>query len=208
MNLDLFNDGISTYTGERDGADYYPTPPELLLPLLDRLPLYGSVRVLEPCAGRALSLARELEAHGHQVITGDVDPLTEVDVHGDLREHDWSQHGANICITNPPYLTPDGMHAADVVRHMLCHVDRAAFLLRLSFLEPCDNRVDLVCEGGGLAKVIIMPRVSFRGGYATDSMTTAWMLWECDHAGPWVGEVVSWPELERARIRIAERRSP
>lgn len=234
--LDLIDDGLPTYTGERDALDRYYTPPELLHPLIHRFHcgLHGwwtreDRTVLEPCAGRELSLARELSAWGvPRVLTADLDPGAPVDLHVDALEHDWSQHAWDIAVTNPPFAV-----APQLIRRLLHTRPRGhrstdnvtvAALLRLTFLEPCRNRIDLVSrehmERAWLSRVIVLPRVSFRGE-GSDSVTCAWFVWkalsaeemhcESPRRDPaWSArqmrthmEVVSPAELERARIAIA-----
>lgn len=209
--LELIEGQGSYQAGARDDLDYYPTPPELLGPLLTRWGVLRSKqRIIEPCAGRALSLARVLQSEDHEVLTADIDPLAPVDMHVDVLEHDWGQYNADVILTNPPYLVGD-MHAADVIRALLPHVKWGVFLLRTTFKEPCANRLDLVTGDGAPVRVITNPRVSFRGK-GTDTTTTSWFIWRgaktryqrMPRRG-WYGETVHPTELERWRIRFAER---
>jgi len=49
--------------------------------------------------------------------------------------------------------------------------------LRLSYLEPCQNRAQWLADHP-LTKLIVLPRISFNGSGKTDSCTTAWMIWD------------------------------
>jgi hypothetical protein len=49
-------------------------------------------------------------------------------------------------------------------------------LLRLSFLEPTDQRGDWLAENPPDMQ-IVLPRWSYKENGKTDSVTTAWMVW-------------------------------
>lgn len=224
--LDLIGDGMATYTGARDTLDRYFTPVELVDALMSRInPLTGHEcrrlgiehSVLEPCAGRALSIARAVESWGryYAVTTGDVDRGADVDVHGDATQVDWRAHrgaGYSSAITNPPF---------SVWRELALHLiegghvsQRVILLLRLSVLEPLKTdteHVRLLTGTGlagrwGLSRVLVTPRVSFRRGgkSKSDSVTTAWFVWESHYQGrrPEI-EFITCSELERWRIARA-----
>lgn len=165
--------------GGRDELDRYFTPEPLVSVLAargvcferDGLEHVGS-RVLEPCAGRALSIAGALERWGHEVTTADVDLGAPVDMHVDATEYDFE--AVRSVVSNPPFSV-----AAEVIRNVLPRTRWVAMLLRLSFLEPVPGRVDLLKRGP--AQVLALPRVSFyRGKSKKDSVTCAWMVWQGD----------------------------
>lgn len=167
--------------GGRDELDRYFTPAPLVSVLAargvcferDGLEHVGS-RVLEPCAGRALSIAEALERWGHEVTTADVDLGAPVDMHVDATAHDFEP--VRVAVSNPPFV-----RAPEIIRHMLPRARWVAMLLRLTFLEPCANRLDLLERGP--AQVLVLPRVSFYAGTGakkTDSVTCAWMVWQGD----------------------------
>lgn len=86
----------------REKLDFYPSPYEVVLPLLPYLP--DSSTFCEPCAGD-LSLVRHLEKHGHTCVSAfDVEPRAE-----GVRRHDASfisyadLNDAQMVITNPPW---------------------------------------------------------------------------------------------------------
>lgn len=167
--------------GGRDELDRYYTPAPLVSVLAARgvcferegLSHVGS-RVLEPCAGRALSIASALERWGHEVTTADVDLAAPVDLHVDATGFDFKP--VRSVVSNPPFNV-----AADVIRNALPRARWVAMLLRLTFLEPVPGRADLLQRGP--AQLLVLPRTSFYRGSGkkkTDSVTCAWMVWQGD----------------------------
>ena len=229
MNLDLFNDGISTYTGETDGLERYYTPTPIVDALLSRI-APGDLRhnrrvILEPCAGRARSIADAAAgwrgAGGkYTVVTGDLDPGADVDHHGDALAIDWRSkiYGRYFwrSITNPPFSL-----AAPLVRHLAEHTEHAiTMLVRLSFLEPVEDRLDVLtgfdakgplgrAKTWRISDVLVTPRQKFRqasGGSSTDSVTTAWVTWMPDREEPARFDIITRAEEERWKIARAEGR--
>lgn len=87
---------------DRKKLDFYPTPPEAVVPLTNWL--WPGTQFCEPCAG-AGDLARHLEARGHICTSAfDVNPQSD-----DVWQHDASficrddLRGAKTIITNPPW---------------------------------------------------------------------------------------------------------
>lgn len=160
----------------RDHLDRYYTPAWPTEALLRRLPLREGDTILEPCAGQG-GIARVLERHGHQVITGDFDPEAPVDHHWDWtqaylhpgRYRERIDQNIGWIITNPPYAVAEA-----IVRASRGICPRVAVLLRLTWLEPVSSRQDLLND---LARVIVTPRVSYTGDGATDSTGSAWFIW-------------------------------
>ena len=191
----------------RDALDRYYTPTAQRAAvdvLMRHLPLGPGLELLEPCAGTG-NIARELRRHGHRVTTADIDPEVSglVDIpECDALRHPWAPGSFDGVITNPPY-----KGAPALVRRLL-PVGRifSAHLLRLSFLEPCADRLDLVgaaprVEDAGLALVIVMTRMSFTNDGKTDSVTTAWFVW----LRGWSGEARLVVEDLRGDERAAQR---
>ena len=184
---------------DRIPLDAYYTPPELTRALLSRLGAIYPMTVAEPCAGQGW-IARELLREGHDVITGDVADHPKLDHPGLDFLHPRAVRAyqeADAVITNPPFSA-----ASEITRQALTITPRVAMLLRLTFLEPCLDRVDLLQS---LARVIVLPRVSFitpgyPGKAGTDSTTCAWFLWGCERAPV---EVVTKAELERLRGQMS-----
>lgn len=169
--------------------DFYPTPEWATRELLDRVTIRGTV--FEPCVGDG-AIARALAGDKTLVYTGDIDPAWSPMVCGDARERTfWREADALIedgidwIVTNPPFNV-----AAQIVPAAYNHaVKGIAMLLRLSYLEPVEDR------GGWLnehppSSLIVLPRISFTNNGKTDSVTCAWMVWR--------------KNAERQQIAVAE----
>lgn len=200
---------------ERDPMDRYYTPPELVHAAITRIwPIWypesnaAKARVLEPCAGQ-LAIPRawdqwEIERPCPWWTTNDLDLASPAHTHDDLLTVDWTARNGgepyDLAITNPPY-----RHTAAVLRHLCAHSEAVALLVRLSMLEPTQDRGELLRSGEGLSghtlkRAIVTPRVSFRatqGGSRTDTMTTAWMIWtrQASRSGPTI-EFITHDELK------------
>lgn len=164
---------------KRQSYDAYYTPQgERAIDLLmQHLPIYDKLRLLEPCAGLG-ALVEPLERRGHTVMTADLDPGARVKLYTDSATHPWPRDTYDGIITNPPFTQAPRMirHLMQVPRHF------SAYLLRLSFLECCANRTDLLAVDSGLWRIVVTPRYSFRG-QGKDSVTTAWFIWRRGHVG-------------------------
>lgn len=184
QQLLLFDQQIATpFTpGQRQALDLYPTHRDLTLALLERVAISG--RVAEPAAGPG-DMARVLLAHPGitAVTTNDIDPQWSTDFTGDAgnpgaavwkRPYDW-------VVTNPPFSV-----APSILRIAYeCAGVGVAFLLRLSFAEPAGNRAgnrgDWLAEHADQLRHVLVfgqPRPSFTPGGGTDSVTTAWFVWQ------------------------------
>lgn len=157
----------------RHTNDFYQTPSWATRCLLDHLKMPTPSSIFEPCVGDG-AIARELQQRGHRVSTNDLDTSRAADVHFDatdvwplmvtIERPDW-------VITNPPFSA-----AYRILRRAIASASSVAMLLRLSFLEPTQEReAFLVEEPPNL--LIVLPRYSFTGDGKTDSVTSAWMIW-------------------------------
>jgi hypothetical protein len=84
-----------------------------------------------------------------------------------MARYDW-------IITNPPY---NQAPAILPLAFQNCRVGMA-MLLRLSYLEPCENRARWLAEHPPAKLIVFNPRPRFRadtGG--SDSVTSAWFIW-------------------------------
>jgi hypothetical protein len=153
----------------RAELDFYPTPAAATRVLIARFSLRGRL-VLEPCAG-ACDMAREFD----RVITADVDQRRAVDYYADARvlRYEMIPGGGEIdwTATNPPFNV-----ATPIVRNFAEQGRPCAFLLRLSWVEPCDDRGEWLAKNPP-AGMLVLPRLSFTGDRRTDSVTAAWMVW-------------------------------
>jgi hypothetical protein len=159
----------------RRDLDFYETPQWATRVLLEELPIRGMgdmVTILEPCHGEG-AITRELLSAGHQVQTNDVNPSTDADTHLDAAYGpNWRKWYPHWVITNPPFIK-----AREIFRHAYDHAkEGVALLLRLSFLEPTDDRGELLWRLPP-DELIVLPRISFTGDGNTDSVTCAWMIW-------------------------------
>lgn len=167
--------------------DFYETNDKLTQHLLERVDIRGVVA--EPCVGDG-AISRVLASSDliTGIITNDIDLKFTADYHGDAADPfhsiwDPREVMADWFITNPPFLI-----ASDILP-MAYDAARlgVAFLLRLSYLEPCQNRAAWLSEHARwLTDVIIFgqPRPSFTGNGRTDNVTTAWMVWRKPHLIP------------------------
>lgn len=155
---------------KRRKNDAYYSAQWMVMRLLDVIHVSG--RILEPCVGDG-AISEPLRASGLSVSTNDIDDCVPTDTHGDyllssLGKFDW-------IITNPPF-----SQAFQMLVKAFGETDRGvAFQLRLSFLEPTKERVEWL-HVNPPSHLIVLPRYSFTGDGKSDSVTTAWMVWEHD----------------------------
>lgn len=189
----------------RRAFDYYPTPPWMTLALWHRMPVWLGVHpyyVLEPCAGRGAiaEVLRRQNYVGH-VETNDLDPSTPSDTHLDAarpeywdairaRTHNRPEWG----VTNVPFEL-----ANTIVPLAVRSLSLFATILRLSWLEPTEGRQTFL-QSHPPSRLIVLPRHDFRGNGSTDSVTSAWFIW--DHADT-DGKIEVVTKSERDRL-IAE----
>lgn len=157
----------------RRDMDAYYTPPGMTEALLRKCMIRG--RVLEPCAGDG-SISVPLRAVGCRVFENDLDKSVGTAYNenaADPKAAIW-RLGLDWVVTNPPYSL-----APLIVYNALMNYTNVAMLLRLSFLEPCKNRADILTMYP-LSKLIVFgqPRPSFTADGRTDAATVAWFVWE------------------------------
>lgn len=169
--------------------DFYPTPEWATEELLKHVKIDG--RVFECCVGDG-AISRVFEGLNYPVLTNDIDGSREAHLHGDAASTDFwtgikkSYGKPDWIVTNPPF-----NQAIDIVVNAHVFAKKGlAMLLRLSFLEPTEDR------GAFLNmyppdKVVVLPRISFTGDGKTDSVTCAWMNWSLDKVYPDKGIIVA-----------------
>ncbi len=206
----------------RRKLDLYETDEMLTRHLLQRVNIRG--KVTEPTAGPG-AMARVLVAHGCQVITNDIDPQHQTLFHGDATNPfhpmwnspflvaQWVKDDSALVppellnglqpdwvVANPPFTVA---HDILPLAYSAARIG-VAFLLRLSYLEPCANRgAWLDAHSSNMTDLIIFgqPRPSFTGDGRTDNVTTAWMVWQKDkwraalEYGTRIHFVPNWKEL-------------
>ncbi|MEO1523596.1 MAG: hypothetical protein AAFU78_22850 [Cyanobacteria bacterium J06633_2] len=172
-------------TRTRMAHDYYPTPDRLVTELLDHAVDFRQVlndsKVFEPCAGDG-AIAR----HFPGCITnepwldwGNSDREYIPHYSSDAtRERVWQAVRPDVPITNPPYES-EAMLA--ILQNAWTYSSKGmAFLIRLGYLEPCQNRAMWLKETSDHLRywIPINPRPKFRKDVnGTDNVTHAWAVW-------------------------------
>lgn len=156
----------------RRALDKYYTPETATLALLQRTQIEG--QVLECCAGDgAMSRVLSRQPSVSQVLTNDIDPCVDSDQHRDATDPEfWMEQTPDWVVSNPPFscCLPIIVGAFGAARRGV------AMLLRLSYLEPCNDRAEFLSAHP--PSLIILPRISFTGDGKSDSVTCAWMVWD------------------------------
>lgn len=179
--------GSESSRKERLEGDKYYSPDGLIQGLLDQVEITGEV--LDPCAGDCRMAEIVTEKTPAWVYTADLSSKFGVDrdkFDATVRS-DWEAFIRDLIdeeelawtITNPPF------NQAYLILPLAWEFSKVgvAFLLRLSWLEPCANRADWMKEHADhLTNVIVFnPRPQFRedtnGG---DQVTVAWFVWRKD----------------------------
>lgn len=139
--------------------DAYYTNQKLTEQLLLKYPISKNKTILEPCKGKG-SISNYLKQLGYVVITNDIDTNQIADTYYDATKLKLlSTLNCDVVLTNPPFNT-----ATEILANSLEIADEVIMLLRLSFLEPCRSRQELLnIYKDNLVKVIsISPRPQFR----------------------------------------------
>ena len=179
MTLDLFDRPSTADTGERSAFDLYETPVWMTAALLHHHPILGGEKlrpvVFEPCVGDG-AIAHALTRAGCRVITNDIDPRHQAELHQDARQLAvWSEPilaDVDWVISNTTF--SDAFEILEQAER-LARVG-VAFLLRKTFLEPTKER------GAWLSihpptRIIGLQRHRFRGK-GQDSVSCDWCIWE------------------------------
>ena len=185
---------------DRKKLDIFYTPNELITMVPDHIDINNNDLLFEPCVGSG-QIVKNIEGNW---ITADLDPecpiiptyrdfdATDEENWKKIKRPDW-------VITNPPFGP-----AAPILRNALKYAKKGvAYLVRISFLEPCNNRIDIL-EDNPPNKILFLPRPQFicpqiydpQGkykefkpgyNYYNDSKTCQWMIWDKseDHYCKW-----------------------
>jgi len=161
----------------RHEFDFYETPAWLTLLALSHIPFSGMIG--EPCAGHG-AISSILKATGFNVWLNDIDLVKPTDYHSDAAksEHWATLPDADWIISNPPY----GRLAAPIVQNAYHHAQKGiAMVLRLNWLEVCDDRVDFLRQHPPTT-IINVPRFCYtkssKGRWATDQCPTNLYCWD------------------------------
>ena len=143
--------------------------------------------IWEPCAGQC-HIVDVLREAGHSVLATDITPHESLDgVHNFLdmvpNPINWTPTGSRFVdqphwiITNPPYST-ELCTATDIIRHALTEfpLSHVAMLVRLAWLEPCDERADILLNDPP-TDVLVLPRVNYIGAPSSNNQTSVWVIW-------------------------------
>lgn len=170
---------MATATKERILNDFYPTPAPITHQLMSKNPIGGSV--LEPCAGHN-AISDVLEGYESIDIVHSSDLLWALypgrTTNDATDPQYWAESPAvDWVVTNPPFNV-----AERILPLAYEHADRGiAFLLRLSYLEPCNGRKEWLKQHSDQMKrvIVVSPRIRFRSDTkGSDSVTCAWFIWD------------------------------
>jgi hypothetical protein len=152
--------------------DAYYTPTNAIEHLLSNYEIMG--RIYEPCAGDG-AISKVLKSNGFDIRTNDL-YVDEHDYKQDARDFiPSSLHpGLDIqwTITNPPF----NQFMPILENCYKLSNFGVVMLLRLSALEPCYDRWEFMNKH--LTGLICIPRISFTGDGKTDSVATAWFIFD------------------------------
>ena len=174
--------GAPDVGGVRDALDAYYTPSWCTRALIDYLgPRLRGV-VWEPCAGNG-AIVDVLRAHAefvHTVLASDIAPRRDDISQANFLDCEHGFFGTlapivdTIC-TNPPYSTDTGT-ATDCVEKAIQLAPNVAMLLRIGWLEPCEDRCELLTKRPP-TDIIILPRVNYIGAPKGNNQTSVWVIW-------------------------------
>lgn len=133
---------------------------------------------MDPCGCRLDAVATVLpQASICTVTCNDLDRKLAADTHMDATSPEFwaSIDSIDWVVGSPPF-----SHAPIILQHALEHAKvGVAFKLRLSFLEPCANRVALLTHSPP-TRLIVLPRVVYQKRLCASSpdwITEAWFVW-------------------------------
>jgi hypothetical protein len=175
--------------------DYYPTPHEITMILLDKIG--GLIEpfdvVFDPCAGHgaileSIHMKQEIIAIANEPYINPPDGVEWWKTTA-CTETVWrcvetklkTDFGGSIdwVITNPPY---DKELMLPIMEHSLNYARKGfATLVRLSWLEPCNGRAEFLQANADQLRYVIpvSPRPKFRADTkGSDNVTSCWMVWD------------------------------
>lgn len=157
-------------TFERRPRDWYPTPPEAVVPLLPHLE--PGTDFIEPCAGDG-ALVGELERAGHVCVWAlDIEPQAP-----GIQKLDALQFtnpgGASAFITNPPWPMP-GKGGDPVISLILHFITMAPTWLLLPFDFAANRYFAKVADH--CERIVPIGRVSWEGNGIPGKDNAAWFL--------------------------------
>lgn len=173
-------------TRPRQKDDWYPTPPDVTVALLNLLKIEGAV--WEPCCGDG-SLAKVISEAGNEVIGTDLVDRGYGIGHG--KDYDVTRARELLApnvITNPPFNI-----APEIIDHLMgLNPKMMALLLKSSFWHAA-SRTPLFRKYPPSRIVCLTWRPDFLN-LKRPTMEVSWCVWEADHEGSTVYEIVGRPE--------------
>ena len=180
------NNTLITEKKERVANDYYPTPHEITMILLDKIGnlIETGAVVFDPCAGHDAILRVLDETITPYTISNEPYPSSNEPQYclDATKEESWDEfddHCIDWVITNPPY---DKDLMLPIMQHSLRYARKGfAALVRLSWLEPCNGRAEFLQANADQLRYVIpvSPRPKFRTDTkGSDNVTSCWMVWD------------------------------
>lgn len=184
-NGDLFLH-VPDLPADEDPFDRHYTPEWMTMALLNLVGDDIAGHVLEPCAGEG-HIARALRSHSidREFYCRTIDQVTCYDANPDVCDGEYVEQRDFLSltpdeiqpdwiVTNPPY--GHGL-PAKMLRHALeLATDGVAWLVWSSFLEGCDDRIDLLRDSR-LERIINLPRGNFITPGRKQSGPSKWPVW-------------------------------
>jgi hypothetical protein len=176
---------------DRNATDFYPTPPDVTVALLDFLEKKGVIKrgqsILEPACGTG-EMVRAMEARGYDVYYSDIKPAGPM---ADTLPRDFLKQVSTHCtwiITNPPFSSAEAF-----IRHAMDMGRPCAFLLKSQFWHA-KRRLPLFRRYTPSYILPLTWRPDFLNGSKSGSptMEVAWSVWV-----PWVLPTAQYIPLER-----------
>jgi len=151
----------------RRPLDAYYTPPPATAALLREFPEIRGKVLFDPSSGdgrmssQILAAGRFERAILNDIATGGQDAT---------RPELWEETEADWAVSNIPFC-----HSATIPWRAIERGMPAALLMRVTFLEPTDDRMWLVRHPP--TAQLVLWRISFDGSGETDSTTCSWFIW-------------------------------
>lgn len=179
----LFSNETHQSKGKRVESDYYPTP-EMITNILLSHNLIENKIILEPCCG--CGAISSILGKCNKMLSTDIENIDK-SIPRDATTQDfwdyWSidDYGDRIdwVVTNPPFNVASKILPFAYERSQI----GVAFLLRLSYLEPAQDRAQWLKDHADNMRCMIPlnPRPQFRRDTkGTDSSTVFWGIWRKD----------------------------
>jgi hypothetical protein len=172
----------------REDRDFYPTPVEVTLALLNAEKFEGAI--FEPACGNG-AIGRIFEDAGHKVVASDIHPLG-YGVKRDFFTVTQKLPNANI-VTNPPFNL-----ARQFIEHALSLEPRSLALVLKGSYWHAANRLELFERTKPSAIYPLSWRPDFLG-LGRPTMEVCWTVWRRDHEGPTVYRPLEKPDAEMLR---------